>query len=220
MRCSIRGSALAPDDEALPPARPFRDTLWRLLRHRLFLTGLVLSSIVLLAAVAAHWAAGVDPARIAMRARFRPPSPTLGVPQRLRVRRQGKSNLRASWRRVGGATRYELAVTLSSGRQRFVTTRKRTAVVKGIARSQAGRVTVRARGQEFTRMVVVPKGEPANFLTEAELRAKFAGLTDAVLGAEQAARLADAVLAIDRTEDVAELMRLSVPPPPMRLAGE
>ena len=75
MRCSIHGSALAPDDEALPPARPFRDTVWRLLHHRLFLTGLVLSAIVLLAAVAAPWAAGVDPARIAMRTRFRPPSP-------------------------------------------------------------------------------------------------------------------------------------------------
>ena len=50
--------------------------------------------------------------------------------------------------------------------------------------------------------VVVPKGEPSNFLTEAELRAKFAGLTDAVLGADRAARLADAVLAIAQAADV------------------
>ena len=66
----------------------------------------------------------------------------------------------------------------------------------------------------------MPKGEPANFLTEAELRAKFAGLTDAVLGAERAARLADAVLAIDTTADVANLMRLAAPLMPARLAGE
>ena len=56
------------------PARPVRDTLGRLFRHRLFVTGLALFGIVLVAAVVAPWAAGVDPARIAMRARFRPPS--------------------------------------------------------------------------------------------------------------------------------------------------
>ncbi|HEY0419713.1 MAG TPA: MmgE/PrpD family protein, partial [Acetobacteraceae bacterium] len=87
-------------------------------------------------------------------------------------------------------------------------------------RNMSGRVTLRARGQEFSRMVVVPKGEPGNFLAEAELRAKFAGLADAVLGAERAAKLADAVLAIDRAPGVADLPRLSVPPAPMRLAGE
>ena len=86
--------------------------------------------------------------------------------------------------------------------------------------NMSGRLTIAARGQSFTRKVVVPKGEPSNFLTEAELRAKFAGLTDAVLGAERAARLADAVLAIDRTEDVATLMRLATPLMPARLAGE
>jgi len=74
---STRGSVLAPDDDEEAedrPARPLRDTLWRLLRHRLFLTGLLLFGVVLLAAIAAPWAAGTDPARIAMRARFRPPS--------------------------------------------------------------------------------------------------------------------------------------------------
>ena len=65
------------------------------------------------------------------------------------------------------------------------------------------RSRIEARGQTFVQKVVVPKGEPANFLTEAELRAKFAGLADAVLGADRAARLADAVLAIDATADVA-----------------
>ena len=77
--------------------------------------------------------------------------------------------------------------------------------------NMSGRVTVRARGQDFTRMVVVPKGEPANFLTEAELRAKFAGLTDSVLGVDHAAGLADAVLAIDAADDVSALIRRSVP---------
>jgi len=86
--------------------------------------------------------------------------------------------------------------------------------------NMSGKLTIAARGQSFVRKVVVPKGEPANFLTEAELRGKFAGLTDSVLGIERAARLADAVLAIDTTSDVASLMRLAAPLMPARLAGE
>ncbi|HJS85074.1 MAG TPA: MmgE/PrpD family protein [Acetobacteraceae bacterium] len=86
--------------------------------------------------------------------------------------------------------------------------------------NMSGKVTVRARGEDFTKVVTVPKGEPANFLTEAELRGKFAGLADAVLGAERAARLADAVLAIDRTQDISSLMRLAAPVTATRLAGE
>jgi 2-methylcitrate dehydratase PrpD len=86
--------------------------------------------------------------------------------------------------------------------------------------NMSGKLTIEAGGQRFTQTVVVPKGEPANFLSEAELRAKFAGLTDAVLGADRAARLADAVLAIDTVSDVASLMRQTAPLLPARLAGE
>ena len=77
--------------------------------------------------------------------------------------------------------------------------------------NMSGKVTIRARGQSFVRKVVVPKGEPANFLTAAELRGKFHALADTVLGAERAARLADAVLAIERAADVAAVMRLAAP---------
>ena len=86
--------------------------------------------------------------------------------------------------------------------------------------NMSGKLTIDARGQSFSQKVVVPKGEPANFLTENELRAKFAGLADAVLGAERAAKLADAVLAIDTTQDVSSLARLAAPLMPARLAGE
>jgi 2-methylcitrate dehydratase PrpD len=86
--------------------------------------------------------------------------------------------------------------------------------------NMSGKLTIEARGQRFEQKVVVPKGEPSNFLTEAELRAKFAGLADSVLGAERAATLADAVLAIDRTADVSQLVRLASPLMPARLAGE
>ena len=87
-------------------------------------------------------------------------------------------------------------------------------------RNMSGKVTLRARGQTFVKTVRVPKGEPANFLSEAELRAKFAGLADSVLGADRTARLADAVLAIDRTNDVASLVRLASPLTPARLASD
>jgi hypothetical protein len=84
----------------------------------------------------------------------------------------------------------------------------------------SAKLTIHARGQTFEQKVVVPKGEPTNFLSENELRAKFAGLTDAVLGADRAATLASAVLAIDTTADISTLMRLAAPLMPARLAGE
>jgi 2-methylcitrate dehydratase PrpD len=87
-------------------------------------------------------------------------------------------------------------------------------------RNMSGRVTVFARGERFSRAVIVPKGEPSNFLSETELRDKFAGLTDAVLGADRAAALADAVLRIDATADVSSLMRLAAPMMAARLAGD
>ncbi len=86
--------------------------------------------------------------------------------------------------------------------------------------NMSGKITIAARGQQFVRKVVVPKGEPTNFLTEAELRAKFSGLAEAVLGPERTARLASEVLAIEHLGDVASLMRLAAPLMAARLAGE
>ena len=85
--------------------------------------------------------------------------------------------------------------------------------------NMAGKVTILARGERFSQMVSVPKGEPANFLSEAELRAKFAGLADAVLGGPQSARLAELVLGLDRAADVSAMLRASVPVAEVRLAG-
>jgi 2-methylcitrate dehydratase PrpD len=86
--------------------------------------------------------------------------------------------------------------------------------------NMAGKLTIEARGQRFEKKVVVPRGEPGNFLSEQELRDKFAGLTDTVLGAPRAAALADAILAIDRTSDISSLMRRAAPLMAARLAGE
>ena len=86
--------------------------------------------------------------------------------------------------------------------------------------NMSGKLTIEARGRRFEQKVVVPKGEPGNFLSEAELRGKFAGLTDAVLGAERAATLANALLAIDSTGSISGLMRHAAPLMAARLAGE
>jgi len=85
--------------------------------------------------------------------------------------------------------------------------------------NMSGKLTIEARGQRFEQKVVVPKGEPGNFLSEDELRAKFAGLTESVLGAARSAALASAVLAIDVTADISSLVRLASPLMAARLAG-
>ena len=86
--------------------------------------------------------------------------------------------------------------------------------------NMSGRVTISARGRTISRKVVVPKGEPPNFLTDDELRMKFSGLVDTMLGADRAAKLADAILGIDEMGDIASLIRLASPLMAARLAGQ
>jgi peptide/nickel transport system permease protein len=63
--------------EVLPAERhrgPWVTTLVRLLHHRMFVSGLVLFGIIVVAAVLAPWIAGSDPNHLVMRQRFQPPS--------------------------------------------------------------------------------------------------------------------------------------------------
>ena len=75
--------------------------------------------------------------------------------------------------------------------------------------NMSGRITIEAQGRSYTRKVVVPKGEPGNFLTEDELLAKFASLADPVLGASRAADLAGMILDFDSLPDVAPVLRFA-----------
>jgi 2-methylcitrate dehydratase PrpD len=86
--------------------------------------------------------------------------------------------------------------------------------------NMSGKLTIQIGNRTFEQKVVVPKGEPTNFLTEAELKAKFFGLTTSVLGSDRASALADAVLAIDSTSDISSLMRHAAPLTAARMAGE
>ena len=63
--------------------------------------------------------------------------------------------------------------------------------------NMSGRLTVVAGGRTWQRMVRVPRGEPSNFLSEAELRAKFNSLAAPFLGEYKTAGLATAILSLD-----------------------
>jgi peptide/nickel transport system permease protein len=58
---------------ALKREHPARATVKRLLRHRLFMTGLVLFLIIAIAAILAPWITDVDPNRLSMRNKFKSP---------------------------------------------------------------------------------------------------------------------------------------------------
>jgi len=79
-------------------------------------------------------------------------------------------------------------------------------------RYMSGKVEIVARdGRRYANKVRVPKGEPANFLTAAELRGKFVGLAEPMLGAARCAQLADTVLAIDAMDQLSKLAPLATP---------
>jgi len=65
-----------------------------------------------------------------------------------------------------------------------------------------------ARGA-FETYVRVPKGEPANFLTAVELRAKFDGLAAPYLSAPRRDEIAAALLALDQAPDIGAVLRLT-----------
>ena len=73
--------------------------------------------------------------------------------------------------------------------------------------NMSAKLTLRARGQVFSRIVIVPKGEPANFPDEAAFHAKFAGLTDEILGPAWSEALASDILRLDQLPEAAALLR-------------
>jgi 2-methylcitrate dehydratase PrpD len=75
----------------------------------------------------------------------------------------------------------------------------------------AGGVKIRTARGTFETYVRVPKGEPANFLTAAELRAKFDGLAGPYLSARRRDELAAALLALEQAKDIGAVLRLAHP---------
>ena len=66
-------AALDAEGITLKREHPARATIRRLLRHRLFMTGLVLFLIIAITAILAPWITDVDPNRLSMRNKFKPP---------------------------------------------------------------------------------------------------------------------------------------------------
>jgi 2-methylcitrate dehydratase PrpD len=75
----------------------------------------------------------------------------------------------------------------------------------------SGNVRIVTRRGAFETYVRTPKGEPANFLTAAELRAKFDGLAGPYLSPRRCDELAGALLALEQAKDIAALLRLTRP---------
>ena len=61
----------------------------------------------------------------------------------------------------------------------------------------------------FRSFVAVPKGEPENFLSAAELRAKFDSLLGPCLAPAAIDRLAEGLDALDDADDIAGVLRLT-----------
>jgi 2-methylcitrate dehydratase PrpD len=75
----------------------------------------------------------------------------------------------------------------------------------------SGSVKIRTARGTFETYVRVPKGEPANFLTAPELRAKFDTLAGPYLSARRRDELAAAILALEQAKDIGALLHLSRP---------
>ena len=65
----------------------------------------------------------------------------------------------------------------------------------------------------YEKFVIVPKGEPGNFVTSEELKAKFDGLVSPYLDPSRRDELARRLLALDREPDLSALLALTRPEP-------
>ena len=75
--------------------------------------------------------------------------------------------------------------------------------------NMSGKVTVHARGRTYVKTVIVPLGEPSNFLAEEAVLAKYSGLAHPVLGGD-AMDLAQQALAFDSLACIRDLTRWPV----------
>jgi len=77
--------------------------------------------------------------------------------------------------------------------------------------NMSGVVEVVTTSGTFEDMVVTPKGEPANFLSAGEMRAKFDALVGPYLDDTSCGALADAILSIEDAKDIQEILTMTRP---------
>ncbi|MEX2643180.1 MAG: MmgE/PrpD family protein [Acetobacterales bacterium] len=84
----------------------------------------------------------------------------------------------------------------------------------------AGKVTIRTKRGTFEGLTQDPKGEPTNFVSDGDVRAKFLGLVEPYLDAGAGESLAARWLALEDERDIAALMAATRRPAAVRQAGE
>jgi 2-methylcitrate dehydratase PrpD len=77
--------------------------------------------------------------------------------------------------------------------------------------NMAGAARIETNKGDYKTFVGVPKGEPDNFMTEAELLDKFNGLCRPYLSAAAARRLANGVLSLDQANSVSSVIGIGSP---------
>ena len=93
-------------------------------------------------------------------------------------------------------------------------TRKVSAVVDERAQAEfpanmSSVTLIRTAKGVYETIVVVPKGEPENFLADDEFRSKFKGLCAPYLEEDRVERLADSLLALEQANSISTVMALS-----------
>jgi 2-methylcitrate dehydratase PrpD len=74
--------------------------------------------------------------------------------------------------------------------------------------NMSGKITIQARGREFVKTVIVPLGEPSNFLSKDALLEKYESLAKPSIG-PHAQVLARAALEFDALDRITDLTQLS-----------
>ena len=80
-----------------------------------------------------------------------------------------------------------------------------------VPHTQAGATAITGDGETVDTWVDHARGTPGNRLTDDELREKFHGLADDVIGRDRAERLADAAFSIDTSDGVDAMLELTTP---------
>jgi 2-methylcitrate dehydratase PrpD len=80
-----------------------------------------------------------------------------------------------------------------------------------VPHTQAGATALTGDGTTEKTWVDHARGTPGNRLTDDELRDKFHGLVDEVMGRDRAKRLADAAFSLEQTGDVEAMLALTTP---------
>ncbi len=80
-----------------------------------------------------------------------------------------------------------------------------------VPHTQAGAAALTGDGETVETWVDHARGTPGNRLTDDELREKFHGLADDVIGRDRAEKLADAAFSLKKSGGIEEMLELTTP---------